>query len=44
MKGLSKSRYTLYCQCPKALWMKVYKHEVDEVDDSLQARFNWAIW
>ena len=39
MKGLSKSRYTLYCQCPKALWLRVYKPEVAEVDDSLQARF-----
>ncbi len=39
MKGLSKSRYTLYCQCPKALWLRVYKPEVVEVDDSLQARF-----
>ena len=24
-KGLSKSRYTAFCQCPKLLWLKVYK-------------------
>lgn len=24
MKGLSKSRYTAFCQCPKNLWLKVY--------------------
>jgi hypothetical protein len=24
-KGLSKSRYTLSCQCPKALWLRTYK-------------------
>ncbi len=27
MRGLSKSRYTLFCQCEKALWLKVYKPE-----------------
>lgn len=25
---LSKSRYTTYCQCPKALWLKMFKPEV----------------
>lgn len=39
MKRLSKSRYTLFCQCPKALWLRVYKPEVAEVDDALEARF-----
>ena len=24
-KGLSKSRYTTFCQCPKNLWLKMYK-------------------
>ena len=24
MKGLSKSKYTLFCQCPKALWLRTY--------------------
>lgn len=24
MKGLSKSRYTTFCQCPKNLWLKIY--------------------
>lgn len=27
MKGLSKSRYPAFCQCPKNLWLKVYKPE-----------------
>jgi hypothetical protein len=25
VKGLSKSRYTAFCQCPKILWLKVFK-------------------
>ncbi len=37
--GLSKSRYTLFCQCPKALWLRTYKHEVATPDPSLEARF-----
>lgn len=39
MKRLSKSRYTLFSQCPKALWLRIYKPEVAEVDEALQARF-----
>ena len=39
MKGLSKSRYTAFCQCPKNLWLKVFKPEVAIVDEALQARF-----
>ena len=39
MKGLSKSRYTAFCQCPKILWLKVYKPEEAPVDEALQARF-----
>ena len=39
MKGLSKSRYTAFCQCPKNLWLKVYKPEVATEDPALQARF-----
>lgn len=39
VKGLSKSKYTLFCQCPKALWMNTYKSEEAVVDPSLQARF-----
>ena len=39
MKGLSKSRYTAFCQCPKNLWLKVYKPEEATVDAGLQARF-----
>lgn len=40
MKGLSKSRYTTFCQCDKALWLKVYRPELQEVDAALQARFD----
>ena len=39
MKGLSKSRYTAFCQCPKLLWLKTYKPEEAPVDEALQARF-----
>lgn len=39
MEGLSKSRYTAFCQCPKNLWLKVYKPEEAIVDEVLQARF-----
>ena len=38
-KGLSKSRYTAFCQCPKNLWLKVYKPEEAKDDPALQARF-----
>ena len=38
-KGLSKSRYTLSCQCPKALWLRTYKPEVETVDAGVEARF-----
>ncbi len=39
MKRLSKSRYTLFSQCPKALWLRVYKPDVAEEDEALKARF-----
>ena len=39
MKELSKSRYTAFCQCPKNLWLKVYKPDEAKEDASLQARF-----
>lgn len=39
MKKLSKSRYTLFSQCPKALWLRVYKPEEEQKDEALQARF-----
>ncbi len=37
--GLSKSRLLLHRQCPKRLWLKVYRPELEEVDDGNQARF-----
>ena len=39
MQGLSKSRYTAFCQCPKNLWLKVFKPEAATDDSALQARF-----
>ena len=39
MKNLSKSKYTTYCQCPKALWLRIYKPEEQIIDPSVQARF-----
>jgi hypothetical protein len=37
--GISKSRYTLYRQCPKALWLRTYKPELCIIGDALQQRF-----
>ena len=37
--GISKSRYTLYRQCPKALWLKTYQPEQAIVSDALRHRF-----
>jgi hypothetical protein len=39
MKGLSKSRYTTFCQCPKALWLKTNKPDEAVVDGSAETRF-----
>ena len=39
MKQLSKSRYTLFCQCPKALWLKTNKPDEAVMDASTEARF-----
>ena len=39
MKGLSKSRYTAFCQCPKNLWLEVYKPDETTPDYALEARF-----
>ena len=38
-KGLSKSRYTAYCQCPKNLWLKLYKPDEATEDPGVEARF-----
>lgn len=37
--GLSKSKYTKFCQCPKMLWMQTYKPEEEVVDEGAMARF-----
>jgi len=36
--NFSKSKYTIAWQCPKALWLKKYKPEVEEISDSVQTR------
>lgn len=36
---LSKSRYTKYCQCAKALWLSVNKPEEATIDAGMEARF-----
>ena len=38
--GLSKSRYTTFRSCEKALWMSVFKSEEAVIDDQTQARFS----
>lgn len=35
---VSKSRYTLFRQCPKALWLNTYKPELCIINDALQQR------
>lgn len=37
--GLSKSKILLHRQCPKRLWLQVYKPELAEEDASAEARF-----
>lgn len=37
--GISKSKYTLYRQCAKALWLRQYHPELAVVDPSMEARF-----
>lgn len=38
--GLSKSKYTTYCQCPKALWLKTYDPDkAAPIDEGAMARF-----
>ncbi len=37
--GLSKSRLLLHRQCPKRLWLRVHRPELEEVNDGNEARF-----
>lgn len=37
--SLSKSRYTKYCQCAKALWLSVNKPDEATMDAGVEARF-----
>ncbi len=36
---LSNSRFTLFFQCLKVLWMRVHKLELAMMDDSTETRF-----
>ena len=36
--GLSKSRYTQFRSCEKALWLSIYKSEEAVIDEQTQAR------
>ena len=38
-KGLSKSKYTKFRQCEKALWLRVYNPELAVEDPQMTARF-----
>ncbi len=38
-KGLSKSKYTKFRQCDKALWLRVYHPELAVEDPQMEARF-----
>lgn len=39
-KGLSKSRYTLFCKCEKAFWLNVFDPDkASPIDDAQKARF-----
>ena len=39
MPGLSKSKYTKFCQCDKILWLTTYKPDLEVKDDATKARF-----
>ena len=39
MKGLSKSRYTAFCQCPRMMWINTYEPDLKPADPALAARF-----
>ena len=39
MKGLSKSRYVMFRQCEKSLWLEAYKENEKKIDDSRKSIF-----
>lgn len=43
MHNLSKSRYVQFCQCPKALWLRLNKADVAVEDDKAQSRIETGI-
>ena len=42
--SLSKSRYTKYCQCAKALWLSVNKPEEATIDAGVEATLTPSPW
>ena len=40
MTGLSKSRILLNLQCPRRLWLKLRRPELEHVDEGMEARFS----
>lgn len=36
----SKSRYCSLCQCPKSVWLKKFKPDEYEIDESVKARMD----
>ena len=39
MSGLSKSRYVMFRQCEKSLWLEAYKKNEKKIDDSRKSIF-----
>lgn len=37
--GLSKSKYTNFCKCPKNLWLNTYRPDLAEISATAQKRF-----
>ena len=37
--NISKSKYTRFCQCPKILWLDIYKREKAVLDLAVERRF-----
>lgn len=41
--GLSKSKYAVYCQCPKLLWLSQYRTDEATPDSQAEARMEIGI-
>ena len=40
MSGLSKSRIQYHRQCPRRLWLQVYRPKLGEIDPAMQRHFD----